>query len=56
MGRDRLEIGEFRFGAGGGNNVRAPAGASRSPDDFVYVADTGNDRIQRFTGMAAAAR
>jgi tripartite motif-containing protein 71 len=39
--------GEFRFGAGGGNDAGAGGGIAVG-GDFVYVADTGNDRIQRF--------
>ena len=42
------DVGEFRFGAGAGNSAAAGGGLAVS-GDFVYVADTGNDRIQRFT-------
>ncbi|MGZ8632326.1 MAG: NHL repeat-containing protein [Solirubrobacteraceae bacterium] len=42
------DIGEFRFGAGAGNSAAAGGGLAVS-GDFVYVADTGNDRVQRFT-------
>jgi tripartite motif-containing protein 71 len=41
-------VGQFRFGAGGGNSAAAGGGLAVS-GNFVYVADTGNDRIQRFT-------
>jgi DNA-binding beta-propeller fold protein YncE len=39
--------GEFRFGAGGGNASGAGGGLAVA-DGTVYVADTRNDRIQRF--------
>jgi len=39
--------GEFRFGAGGGNASGAGGGLAVA-DGMVYVADTRNDRIQRF--------
>ena len=42
------DVGKFRFGAGAGNSAAAGGGLAVS-GDFVYVADTGNDRIQRFT-------
>jgi tripartite motif-containing protein 71 len=42
------DVGEFRFGAGGGNSAAAGGGLAVS-GNTVYVADTGNDRIQRFT-------
>jgi DNA-binding beta-propeller fold protein YncE len=41
-------VGQFRFGAGGGNSAAAGGGLAVS-GNFVYVADTGNDRVQRFT-------
>jgi tripartite motif-containing protein 71 len=41
-------LGQFRFGAGGGNSAAAGGGLAVS-GNFVYVADTGNDRVQRFT-------
>src|SRR3954451_5265436 len=41
-------VGRFAFGAGGGNAAGAGGGLAVS-GQFVYVADTGNDRIQRFT-------
>src|SRR3954451_5973095 len=40
-------VGRFAFGAGGGNAAGAGGGLAVS-GQFVYVADTGNDRIQRF--------
>jgi sugar lactone lactonase YvrE len=42
------DVGEFRFGAGAGNSAAAGGGLAVS-GDFVYVVDTGNDRVQRFT-------
>jgi tripartite motif-containing protein 71 len=42
------DVGSFRFGAGGGNAAAAGGGLAAS-GNAVYVADTGNDRIQRFT-------
>ena len=47
-GRTGSDVGQFRFGAGGGNDAGAGGGLASS-GDFLYVADTGNDRIQRFT-------
>jgi tripartite motif-containing protein 71 len=46
-GRDQ---GALRFGAGGGNSAGAGGGLAVS-GQFLYVADTGNDRILRF-GLA----
>jgi tripartite motif-containing protein 71 len=40
-------IGQFSFGAGGGNAAGAGGGLAVS-GGIVYVADTGNDRILRF--------
>jgi DNA-binding beta-propeller fold protein YncE len=48
FGRGGTEPGALRFGAGGGNSAGAGGGLAVS-GPFVYVADTGNDRIQRFT-------
>ena len=42
------DVGQFHFGAGGGNSAAAGGGLAAS-GNVVYVADTGNDRIQRFT-------
>ena len=42
------DVGKFRFGGGSGNTAAAGGGLAVS-GDAVYVADTGNDRIQRFT-------
>jgi tripartite motif-containing protein 71 len=41
-------VGQFRFGAGGGNAAGAGGGLAVS-GDTAYVADTANNRIQRFT-------
>ncbi len=38
--------GRFRFGAGGGNDAAAGGGLALA-GGFVYVVDTGNDRVQR---------
>jgi DNA-binding beta-propeller fold protein YncE len=48
FGHGGTDAGELRFGAGGGNAAGAGGGLAVS-GSFVYVADTGNDRIQRFT-------
>jgi DNA-binding beta-propeller fold protein YncE len=40
-------VGEFRFGAGGGNDSGAGGGLAIG-GGFVFVADTRNDRVQRF--------
>ena len=42
------DVGRFRFGGGSGNTAAAGGGLAVS-GDIVYVADTGNDRVQRFT-------
>jgi tripartite motif-containing protein 71 len=42
------DVGRFRFGAGGGNAAAAGGGLAAA-GNVLYVADTGNDRIQRFT-------
>ncbi|HEX7298037.1 MAG TPA: NHL repeat-containing protein [Solirubrobacteraceae bacterium] len=41
-------VGQFRFGAGGGNSAAAGGGLAVS-GNTVYVVDTGNDRVLRFT-------
>ncbi len=41
-------VGEFRFGAGGGNDYGAGGGVAVGAG-FVFVADTRNDRVQRFS-------
>ena len=41
-------MGEFRFGAGGGNDSGAGGGIAIGRRLRVYVADTRNDRVQRF--------
>jgi DNA-binding beta-propeller fold protein YncE len=48
FGGSGTAIGRFRFGAGGGNDAAAGGGLAAS-GDHVYVVDTGNDRVQRFT-------
>jgi tripartite motif-containing protein 71 len=48
FGHGGTDAGALRFGAGGGNAAGAGGGLAVS-GSFVYVADTGNDRIQRFT-------
>ena len=42
------DVGQFRFGAGGGNDAAAGGGLAVA-GDVLYVADSGNDRVQRFT-------
>ena len=42
------DVGKFRFGQGGGNSAAAGGGLAVS-GNTVYVADTGNDRVQRFS-------
>ena len=41
-------LGQFRFGGGGRAEI-PPGGGLAVSDSHVYVADTGGDRIQRFT-------
>ncbi len=48
FGRTGSGVGEFSFGGGGGNDGGAGGGIAVGPDNFLYIADTGNDRIQRF--------
>jgi DNA-binding beta-propeller fold protein YncE len=40
-------VGEFNFG-GGGSTYRPPGGGIAVGRSFVYVSDTGNNRIERF--------
>jgi DNA-binding beta-propeller fold protein YncE len=47
FGRGGAEVGEFYFGAGGGNDAGAGGGLAIG-GGFVFVSDSGNDRIQRF--------
>ncbi|MBE2315195.1 SMP-30/gluconolactonase/LRE family protein [Solirubrobacter sp. CPCC 204708] len=46
-GRTGDGVGEFRFGQGGGNDSGAGGGLAIA-DGYLFVADTRNDRIQRF--------
>lgn len=46
-GKNGSDVGEFRFGPGGGNDSGAGGGLSIA-DGYLFVADTRNDRIQRF--------
>jgi tripartite motif-containing protein 71 len=47
FGRPGTGVGQFRFGAGGGNDAGAGGGLAAS-STHLFVADSGNDRIQRF--------
>ena len=47
FGHGGSDAGELRFGAGGGNAAGAGGGLAVG-GSFLYVADTGNDRILRF--------
>lgn len=47
FGQSGSDVGQFRFGGGRGNDAGAGGGLAVS-GDTVYVADSGNDRIQRF--------
>ncbi len=40
-------LGRFHFGAGGGNDAAAGGGLAAS-GGFLYIVDTGNDRVVRF--------
>jgi len=42
------DVGQFRFGSGGGNSAAAGGGLAAA-GNVLYVSDTGNDRVQRFT-------
>ncbi|WP_354698160.1 Virginiamycin B lyase [Paraconexibacter sp. AEG42_29] len=46
-GKTGQEVGQFVFGSGGGNDSPAGGGVAVT-GDTVYVADSRNDRIQRF--------
>jgi tripartite motif-containing protein 71 len=54
-GKTGQGVGEFVFGSGGGNDSPAGGGLAVS-GDLVYVADSRNDRIQRFTLDGAEGR
>jgi sugar lactone lactonase YvrE len=47
-GRSGTGVGQFRFGGGRGNDAGAGGGLAVG-GNHVYVADSGNNRIQRFT-------
>jgi DNA-binding beta-propeller fold protein YncE len=47
FGRGGTEVGQFYFGAGGGHDAGAGGGLAIG-GGFVFVSDSGNDRIQRF--------
>src|SRR4051794_21856563 len=47
-------VGEFHFGAGGGNDSGAGGGLAVG-GGFLYVADTRNDRVQRFNADGSGA-
>ena len=49
LGRGRAATSASSASARAAATTPPPAAASPSRGDFVYVADTGNDRIQRFT-------
>lgn len=48
FGQSGTEVGQFRFGGGRGNDAGAGGGLAAS-GRTVYVADSGNDRLQRFS-------
>lgn len=48
FGQTGSEVGQFAFGSGGGNDAGAGGGLAIGPDGMLYVADSGNDRVQRF--------
>jgi tripartite motif-containing protein 71 len=47
FGRGGTAVGQFYFGAGGGNDAGAGGGLAIG-GGFIFVSDSGNDRIQRF--------
>ena len=47
FGSAGTEVGQFYFGAGGGNDAGAGGGLAIG-GGFIFVSDSGNDRIQRF--------
>lgn len=46
-GRRGSEVGEFNFGSSQ-NYTQPPGGGIAVAGDYVYVADSGNDRVERF--------
>lgn len=48
FGASGSDVGQFRFGGGRGNDAGAGGGLAVS-GNTLFVADSGNDRIQRFT-------
>ena len=54
-GQSGSGVGEFQFGAGGGNDSGAGGGIAVA-NGMVYVADTRNDRVQRFAADGSQAR
>jgi tripartite motif-containing protein 71 len=54
-GETGSDVGEFKFGAGGGNDSGAGGGLAVA-NGMVYVADTRNDRVQRFAADGSQGR
>jgi DNA-binding beta-propeller fold protein YncE len=48
-------VGQFKFGGGGGS-FQPPGGGIAVGRSYVYVSDTGNNRIERFTLTGSGAR
>jgi tripartite motif-containing protein 71 len=44
------DLGRFHFGAGGGNDAAAGGGLAAA-GNVLYIVDTGNDRVVRFTAQ-----